>query len=114
MLKDALSLWTNRVIAVKLRELEVVQQKDRAIVLYVSLIEFTVSSLTVSRAYRSAFCKWKKVCIRHVEELSLMESYQDVKREGIVTFLKSSYASNTSLQRTCVACSTSGLLPPAN
>jgi hypothetical protein len=33
MLKDALSHWTNRVIAVKLRELEVVQQKDRAIVL---------------------------------------------------------------------------------
>ncbi|KAI0306384.1 hypothetical protein B0F90DRAFT_1814293 [Multifurca ochricompacta] len=61
-LKDVLSRWTNRVIAVKLRELEVVQQKDKAIVL-------------------SAFCKWKKVCIRHAEELSLMESYQDVKRE---------------------------------
>ena len=26
------------------------------------------------------------MCIRHVEELSLMESYQDVKREGKVTF----------------------------
>jgi hypothetical protein len=32
-LKDALGHWTNRVIAVKLRELEVVQQKNRAIVL---------------------------------------------------------------------------------
>jgi protein SFI1 len=42
--------------------------------------------LTVFRACRSAFGKWKKVCIRHVEELSLMESYQDVKREGTATF----------------------------
>jgi hypothetical protein len=32
-LKDALGHWTNRVIAVKLRELEVVQQKNKAIVL---------------------------------------------------------------------------------
>src|SRR5580658_5299296 len=42
--------------------------------------------LTVVRVCRSAFSKWKKVCIRHVEELSLMESYQDVKREGTATF----------------------------
>ncbi|KAI0273395.1 hypothetical protein BC834DRAFT_921486 [Gloeopeniophorella convolvens] len=62
VLKDALGHWTNRVIAVKLRELEVVQQRDKTIVL-------------------SAFIKWKKVCIRHAEELSLMESYQEVKRE---------------------------------
>jgi hypothetical protein len=33
VLKDALSHWTNRVIAVKLRELEVVQQKNKAVVL---------------------------------------------------------------------------------
>jgi hypothetical protein len=33
VLKDALGHWTNRVIAVKLRELEVVQQKNKAIVL---------------------------------------------------------------------------------
>jgi protein SFI1 len=33
VLKDALSHWTNRVIAVKLRELEVVQRRDKAIVL---------------------------------------------------------------------------------
>jgi hypothetical protein len=33
ILNDALSHWTNRVIAVKLRELEVVQQKNKAIVL---------------------------------------------------------------------------------
>ncbi|KAH9180760.1 hypothetical protein EDB89DRAFT_2122162 [Lactarius sanguifluus] len=55
VLKDVLSHWTNRIIAVKLRELEVVQRRDKAIVL--------------------------SVCIRHVEELGLMESYQDVKRE---------------------------------
>lgn len=33
--------------------------------------------------FSSAYTKWKGVCIRHVEELSLMESYQDVKREGM-------------------------------
>lgn len=33
LLKDALSHWTNRVIVVKLRELEVVQRKNKAIVL---------------------------------------------------------------------------------
>lgn len=33
LLKDALSNWTNRVIVVKLRELEVVQRKNKAIVL---------------------------------------------------------------------------------
>lgn len=35
--------------------------------------------------FSAAFNKWKNLCIRHVEELSLMESYQDVKREGTVT-----------------------------
>jgi hypothetical protein len=46
----------------------------------------TIRGLTLFRICRSAFGKWKKVCIRHVEELSLMESYQDVKREGTATF----------------------------
>jgi protein SFI1 len=41
--------------------------------------------LTAVRICRSAFSKWKIVCVRHVEELSLMESYQDVKREGTAT-----------------------------
>lgn len=61
-LSGVLSRWTNRVIEIKLRELEVAQSNDRALV-------------------TTAFKKWKGVCIRHVEELSLMESYQDVKRE---------------------------------
>ncbi|TFY83893.1 hypothetical protein EWM64_g113 [Hericium alpestre] len=62
ILKSSLSQWTNCVIALKLREIEVAQKNDKVLVL-------------------SAFNKWKGVCIRHVEELSLMESYQDVKRE---------------------------------
>ena len=33
LLKDALGHWTNRIIVVKLRELEVVQQKNKAIIL---------------------------------------------------------------------------------
>ncbi|EGO20886.1 hypothetical protein SERLADRAFT_452027 [Serpula lacrymans var. lacrymans S7.9] len=60
--RTVLSLWTNRVIEIKLRELEVSQRISNVLVM-------------------SAFKKWKTVCLRHVEELSLMESYQDVKRE---------------------------------
>ncbi len=33
VLKDALIHWTNRIIVVKLRELEVVQRRDKAVVL---------------------------------------------------------------------------------
>ncbi|KAI0316688.1 Sfi1 spindle body protein-domain-containing protein [Amylostereum chailletii] len=62
VLKNALGQWTNRVIAIKLRELEVSQKRDKIMLL-------------------TAVRKWKAVCIRHVEELNLMESYQDVKRE---------------------------------
>jgi len=32
-----------------------------------------------------AFAKWKAVCIRHVEELALMQSYQDIKRAGMMS-----------------------------
>ncbi|KAI0093593.1 hypothetical protein BDY19DRAFT_989156 [Irpex rosettiformis] len=62
IVSEALTRWTNRVADMKFRELEVSSQADR-------------KGLTI------AFKKWKNVCIRHVEELSLMESYQDVKRE---------------------------------
>lgn len=31
---------------------------------------------------RLALKKWREACARHAEELSLMESYQLVKREG--------------------------------
>ncbi|KAK2466973.1 hypothetical protein APHAL10511_001231 [Amanita phalloides] len=60
--RDALDHWTKAIIKVKLRELEVAQQRD-----------FSVQAI--------AFGKWKVACIRHAEELSLMESYQYVKRE---------------------------------
>ncbi|TFY66150.1 hypothetical protein EVG20_g4945 [Dentipellis fragilis] len=66
IMKSALSLWTNRIIALKLRAMIVAQKSDHAIL-------------------GSYMAKWKAVCIRHVEELSLMESYQDVKREGHLT-----------------------------
>ena len=44
-----------------------------------------------------------------------MESHQDVKREGTVTFalVDRLAQSHHSSQRTCVGCSTSGSLPPA-
>ncbi|KAI9571309.1 Sfi1 spindle body protein-domain-containing protein [Boletus coccyginus] len=63
MLADALSRWTNRVIEIKLRELEVRQKRSQA-------------------ALKFAFRKWKNICLRHVEDLSLMESHLDIKRAG--------------------------------
>lgn len=36
---------------------------------------------------RLAFNKWKNVCLRHVEDLSLMESHLDIKRAGATVFL---------------------------
>ncbi|KZT68998.1 hypothetical protein DAEQUDRAFT_765781 [Daedalea quercina L-15889] len=62
IMSTALSLWLNRVVDIKDRELEVIQMRDR-------------------RLLSTSFMQWKALCIRHVEELSLMESYQDVKRE---------------------------------
>ncbi|KAG9318710.1 hypothetical protein JVU11DRAFT_806 [Chiua virens] len=61
MLADALSHWTNRVIEIKLRELDVRQRHSQA------LLKF-------------AFKKWKNICLRHVEDLSLMESHLDIKK----------------------------------
>ncbi|KAH7929761.1 hypothetical protein BV22DRAFT_1080370 [Leucogyrophana mollusca] len=58
---DALRRWTNRVIELKLRELEVAQKNSNIL-------------LTL------AFKKWKTICLRHVEDLSLMESHLDIKR----------------------------------
>ncbi|KAG2157290.1 hypothetical protein DEU56DRAFT_763901 [Suillus clintonianus] len=59
--RDALRLWTNRVIEIKLRELEVRQKNAHALTVF-------------------AFKKWKNICLRHVEDLSLMESHLDIKR----------------------------------
>ncbi|KAH8106712.1 Sfi1 spindle body protein-domain-containing protein [Cristinia sonorae] len=62
IMSSTLTHWTNTVADFKFRELETSQRYDQAIT-------------------TAAFKKWKDLCIRHVEELSLMESYQDVKRE---------------------------------
>lgn len=61
LITDALVRWTNRVIEIKLRELEVEQKYSHALKTF-------------------AFTKWKNVCLRHVEDLSLMESHLDIKR----------------------------------
>ncbi|KAI6144823.1 Sfi1 spindle body protein-domain-containing protein [Pisolithus thermaeus] len=61
LITDALVQWTNRVIEIKLRELEVEQKYSHALKTF-------------------AFTKWKNVCLRHVEDLSLMESHLDIKR----------------------------------
>jgi protein SFI1 len=80
MMRTALTRWTNRVIDIKLRELEVKQAHDNILLMCVS-VYYTLNYI-FDIPFRFAFQKWKRVCIRHVEELSLMESYQDVKREG--------------------------------
>ncbi|KDQ61051.1 hypothetical protein JAAARDRAFT_191170 [Jaapia argillacea MUCL 33604] len=59
---NALARWTNRVIEIKSREIDFARLHDLAIL-------------------SAAFKKWKTVCIRHADEVSLMESYQVVKRE---------------------------------
>ncbi|KAI0637076.1 hypothetical protein C8Q77DRAFT_1215897 [Trametes polyzona] len=62
IMTETLAHWTNRVADVKFKELETTQKYESKLVL-------------------RAFTKWKSVCKRHVDELSLMESYQDIKRE---------------------------------
>jgi len=60
--------WTNMVADVKFRELEVDRTYDNRIQL-------------------RALVKWKAVCVRRVEELALMQSYQDIKRAGMMPVL---------------------------
>ncbi|KAJ7109323.1 Sfi1 spindle body protein-domain-containing protein [Mycena epipterygia] len=62
ILNTALTRWTNHTIDVKNRELQASIDRDAWLL-------------------RIAFTKWKGVRGRHVEEVSLMESYQFVKRE---------------------------------
>ncbi|KAI0781045.1 hypothetical protein BD413DRAFT_462348 [Trametes elegans] len=61
VMSDTLTHWTNRVADIKFRELETAQKYDKALVV-------------------NAFKKWRALCKRHADELSLMESYQDIKR----------------------------------
>ncbi|KAF9069947.1 hypothetical protein BDP27DRAFT_1447443 [Rhodocollybia butyracea] len=62
ILSTMLTHWTNRVIEIKVEELEVTQRNEAALLI-------------------TAFKKWKRIRVRHVEELALMQSYQDIKRE---------------------------------
>jgi hypothetical protein len=45
--------------------------------------EFRPQLITLGCSY--AFARWKTVCARHVEELALMQSYQDIKRAGMMS-----------------------------
>ncbi|KAF8628451.1 hypothetical protein AX15_003966 [Amanita polypyramis BW_CC] len=62
LVRNSLARWTTAVIDIKLRELEISQQYNLSV-------------------QATAFKKWKVTCMRHAEELSLLESYQYVKRE---------------------------------
>ncbi|KAF9227630.1 hypothetical protein BS17DRAFT_725990 [Gyrodon lividus] len=61
LVADVLSRWTNHVIEIKLREIEVSQRNSQALLTF-------------------ALRKWKNICLRHVEDLSLMESHLDIKQ----------------------------------
>ncbi|KAI5122945.1 hypothetical protein M0805_006826 [Coniferiporia weirii] len=65
ILSNVLSVWTNRVIALRLRELEVVERRDLN---------------TISLCYD----KWKAIFKRHGDDLGLMQSYQLVRQEEIM------------------------------
>lgn len=82
MMRDALSHWINRVVDIKDREILVSQRYHQ-------------------RLLSSAFKKWKNICARHAEDFSLMESYQDVKREETIrrTFHKWLAAARASRHR---------------
>ncbi|EJD06031.1 uncharacterized protein FOMMEDRAFT_145354 [Fomitiporia mediterranea MF3/22] len=85
VLANALSKWTNRVIAIKLRELEIVETHDQKI---------------LSLCYQ----KWKAVSKRHSDDLRLMQSYQYVKREEMMRrmFFKWHAAAKTNRHRRIV------------
>ena len=63
MLGDALSKWTSRVVDLRSRAMEVQAHYDQKLL-------------------RSLFVKWTDQCIQHGDDLSLVESFRDVKEEG--------------------------------
>ncbi|KAF8902077.1 hypothetical protein CPB84DRAFT_894306 [Gymnopilus junonius] len=65
ILTGALIYWTNRVIEVKSRELDVAHQENASL-------------------KRAAFQKWRLCRLRHIEEVSLLENYVLVKQEDIL------------------------------
>ncbi|KAJ3505555.1 hypothetical protein NLJ89_g7354 [Agrocybe chaxingu] len=65
VIRTMLTKWTNRVIEIKLRELDVATQYD----------------LTLQRA---AWVKWRTCRQLHVEEVSLLENYLLVKKEDLL------------------------------
>ena len=57
---------------------------------------------------RSVFRKWKNICLRHVEDLSLMESHLDIKRAGRSCLRNVVAILHCYFQKTCGECSTNG------
>lgn len=63
MLKRMLSQWTQRVVEIKARELDVAEHRDATIV-------------------AEAFERWGRAFKRKADLAALMQSFLDVKREG--------------------------------
>lgn len=61
LITGALDQWKSRVVEIRSREMDVEWRYSHALEMF-------------------AFMKWKNVCLRHVEDLSLMESHLDIKR----------------------------------
>jgi hypothetical protein len=63
------------------REIDVGRQYEISLMSYVPVFSFHFN--TISRIWdRNTLERWKRACVRHAEDLALMASYQDVKREG--------------------------------
>ncbi|KAG5654501.1 hypothetical protein H0H81_001142 [Sphagnurus paluster] len=80
ILKEALRVWTNRVIEIKLRELEVTQESN-----------LVIQTLALKR--------WHAAYARHAEELSLMENYLMVKRDEHMRRLFNRWLTHTRITR---------------
>ncbi|KAG8958073.1 hypothetical protein FRC03_009479 [Tulasnella sp. 419] len=71
IMSESLNTWISRVVDIKSNELRVSDEYD-------------------TRLMKMAVTRWKQVRARHIEEMSLMQSYHDVKRDDLArrVFLK--------------------------
>ncbi|KZT42095.1 hypothetical protein SISSUDRAFT_1042035 [Sistotremastrum suecicum HHB10207 ss-3] len=82
LLRTAISAWTNRVVTIKLREIQATERWQ-------------------TRILRTAYTRWKTICLRHVENLNLMDSFHFVRQEDVLrnAFAKWYNATRNSQQR---------------
>lgn len=65
---------------IKLREIVTTQNYERQLVMYVYRSHDLREG--ANRHFRQAYQKWIAKCERHAHDLRLVESFQDIRREG--------------------------------